>query len=191
MPLAEVAKKERGCFQCSRRRIVCDRTEPSCAKCAKKGIECSGLGRIRFVVGVARRGRLKDCKIPKAGGADGFEGLPTTNEFQPLCWPSEQIFKTRRKGDAQESSIAPESGALSLDLPTEPQHVPDTEISTTRLTKMDADSEDVEIEDFGRGHNSVMTTYSNRYNLTPWIAPIDPSLRMLFAYCTSLVVPPR
>ena len=53
-----------GCFQCSRRRIICDRGEPVCFKCQKKGIECSGLGRFRFTAGVATRGKLKGCTIP-------------------------------------------------------------------------------------------------------------------------------
>ncbi|PYI09407.1 hypothetical protein BO78DRAFT_415684 [Aspergillus sclerotiicarbonarius CBS 121057] len=56
--------KSRGCFQCSKRRIICDRGEPVCLKCQKKGIECSGLGRFRFTAGVATRGKLKGCTIP-------------------------------------------------------------------------------------------------------------------------------
>ncbi|EXJ55454.1 hypothetical protein A1O7_08381 [Cladophialophora yegresii CBS 114405] len=42
--------KVKGCFECSQRRIDCDRTQPSCAKCVAKGLNCSGLGlRYRFV----------------------------------------------------------------------------------------------------------------------------------------------
>jgi Fungal Zn(2)-Cys(6) binuclear cluster domain len=33
-----------GCHQCLKRRINCDRAEPSCAKCVSRGIACSGLG---------------------------------------------------------------------------------------------------------------------------------------------------
>lgn len=33
-----------GCYQCSRRRISCDRTEPQCLKCTRTDLECSGLG---------------------------------------------------------------------------------------------------------------------------------------------------
>ncbi|KAE8315067.1 hypothetical protein BDV41DRAFT_563109 [Aspergillus transmontanensis] len=56
--------KNRGCFQCTKRRIVCDGAHPTCLKCQKKGIECSGLGRFRFSSGVATRGKLKGCAIP-------------------------------------------------------------------------------------------------------------------------------
>ena len=44
-----------------KRRIICDRTEPHCKKCAKKNLICPGLGpvRYRFNDGVAARGKLK------------------------------------------------------------------------------------------------------------------------------------
>lgn len=38
-----------GCFNCVKRRIICDWTEPKCKKCAKKGLDCPGYGiRYRF-----------------------------------------------------------------------------------------------------------------------------------------------
>ncbi|KAE8314057.1 hypothetical protein BDV41DRAFT_242477 [Aspergillus transmontanensis] len=38
-----------GCYECSQRRIHCDRVQPCCGKCASRGIPCSGLGvRYRF-----------------------------------------------------------------------------------------------------------------------------------------------
>ncbi|KAJ4229009.1 hypothetical protein NW759_003730 [Fusarium solani] len=50
--------KTKGCHECSKRRIHCDRTEPSCNKCASRGLKCSGLGiRHRFNKGVAARGK--------------------------------------------------------------------------------------------------------------------------------------
>ncbi|KAJ1327366.1 transcriptional activator protein UGA3 [Microdochium nivale] len=59
-------KKQRvkGCFQCSARRIDCDLGQPECAKCLRKGIECSGLARIRFASGLVSRGRLKNASVP-------------------------------------------------------------------------------------------------------------------------------
>jgi hypothetical protein len=51
-----------GCYQCSQRRIHCDRTQPSCGKCVSKGILCSGFGvRYKFCDGSERmrgRGRM-------------------------------------------------------------------------------------------------------------------------------------
>lgn len=46
-----------GCRECLYRRIRCDKTEPSCQKCIKKGIECSGVGKFCFVAGATRRRR--------------------------------------------------------------------------------------------------------------------------------------
>lgn len=43
-----------GCYECSQRRINCDRGEPECAKCVSKGFACSGIGpRYRFRNGLA------------------------------------------------------------------------------------------------------------------------------------------
>ncbi|KAI1088765.1 hypothetical protein F5B19DRAFT_408435 [Rostrohypoxylon terebratum] len=36
--------KAKGCYECSQRRINCDRRQPHCDKCVSKGIECSGMG---------------------------------------------------------------------------------------------------------------------------------------------------
>jgi hypothetical protein len=44
-----------GCRECLYRRIRCDKTDPSCKKCLKKGLECSGVGKFCFVNGVTRR----------------------------------------------------------------------------------------------------------------------------------------
>ncbi|PSR84031.1 hypothetical protein BD289DRAFT_434998 [Coniella lustricola] len=42
-------KNTKACFNCMKRRIVCDLTTPTCKKCEKKGIDCPGYGtRFRF-----------------------------------------------------------------------------------------------------------------------------------------------
>jgi hypothetical protein len=49
-----------GCKECSRRRIKCDKGTPECAKCLRKGIQCTGVGRqIRFVEGAISKGKRK------------------------------------------------------------------------------------------------------------------------------------
>ncbi|KAJ4984183.1 hypothetical protein SVAN01_10354 [Stagonosporopsis vannaccii] len=185
MPPAAKSKKERGCFQCSRRRIVCDRTEPSCVKCTKKGIECSGLSRIRFAEGVARRGRLKDCRIPKIGGDDGCQELPTTTGFQALRWQEQERVKKRRKVDCEETS-----NGEDLLIPSSPR-LQDCEELLLGLTpvmpgKVDEEEPD-EVEEIGRGHGVLVTTQTRSFSITPWIAPIDPKLRMLFSYFSDIV----
>ncbi|KAL6812259.1 hypothetical protein V8C40DRAFT_123309 [Trichoderma camerunense] len=39
-----LAKRNNGCLECRTRRVRCDKTEPECFKCCKKGIKCSGQG---------------------------------------------------------------------------------------------------------------------------------------------------
>ncbi|KAH7134051.1 hypothetical protein EDB81DRAFT_89812 [Dactylonectria macrodidyma] len=44
-----LARRNNGCYECCKRRLKCDKTEPECLKCLKKGISCSGQGlRCRF-----------------------------------------------------------------------------------------------------------------------------------------------
>jgi hypothetical protein len=54
-----------GCRECLYRRIRCDKTDPSCQKCLKKGLECSGVGKFCFVNGVTRH-RRKTASPPSA-----------------------------------------------------------------------------------------------------------------------------
>jgi hypothetical protein len=181
MPPTATAKKEKGCFQCSRRRIICDRTEPSCLKCAKKGIECSGLGRIRFAEGVARRGRFKDCKVPKIAGDDDFQDLPTTTGFQAVRWPGEERVKKRVKYGVNEhtpAGIVPSSARASLI--RSPDAKPTSQALDITLPGKD---NECEVEEIGRGQDLVTTASTQDFKLAPWIAPNDPKLRMLFSYC--------
>ncbi|SPO04379.1 related to acriflavine sensitivity control protein ACR-2 [Cephalotrichum gorgonifer] len=47
------------CHNCRRQRRKCDRSEPHCAKCASRGIECLGYGQLfLWTGGVASRGKL-------------------------------------------------------------------------------------------------------------------------------------
>ena len=187
MPATAAKQKERGCFQCSRRRIVCDKTEPSCLKCAKKGIECSGLGRIRFAEGVARRGRLKNCKIPSAGRDDGCQESSTTTGFHAvLVWPGEQRVK-KRKRDAIESTNAKKPRRSMSDTQEKPIH--DGIRGTISLEPVRKDGEDNDgAQDIRWSYDSVVPARSHHYNVVPWIAPIAPTLRMLFSYCMCVIL---
>ena len=50
---------------CTKRRIKCDLTQPTCKKCEKKGFTCPGYGPcIRWAGGVAIRGKLKGLTVP-------------------------------------------------------------------------------------------------------------------------------
>ncbi|KAJ6031114.1 hypothetical protein N7540_001846 [Penicillium herquei] len=54
---------KKGCSTCTKRRINCDRGQPSCQKCLKKGLTCPGYGpKLRWAGGAAVRGDLKDLQ---------------------------------------------------------------------------------------------------------------------------------
>ncbi|KAH7268943.1 hypothetical protein B0J15DRAFT_391281 [Fusarium solani] len=56
-PRSRLIVYRQGCYECSQRRVSCDRGTPECRKCIAKGLKCSGLGiRHRFSNGVASRG---------------------------------------------------------------------------------------------------------------------------------------
>lgn len=71
--------KVKGCYECSQRRINCDRTEPQCTKCTSKGIICSGFGvRYRFREEVSTRGSIRR----RGDRTDGFKFLAQTQDTQ-------------------------------------------------------------------------------------------------------------
>lgn len=180
MPPASIGKKKEGCFQCSRRRIICDKTEPSCVKCSRKGIECSGLGRIRFAEGVARRGRLKDCKVPNAGGDESHIELPTATAFQSIRWPDDKKREGRRESDVLQMRTTSKPSSPIVE---RPQLDSNADLAMLSPGLQDRDQEEeVELEDLGREYASV-NAYSRQLSIRPWIAPIDPKMRMLFSYC--------
>ncbi|KAI1394413.1 uncharacterized protein F4822DRAFT_388116, partial [Hypoxylon trugodes] len=49
--------KAKGCYECSQRRIHCDRGEPNCDKCVSRGLECSGI--------TGKRHRFRNGYTPK------------------------------------------------------------------------------------------------------------------------------
>ncbi|KAF4981841.1 hypothetical protein FZEAL_2420 [Fusarium zealandicum] len=57
--------KVKGCYECARRRIDCDRQQPECRKCIGKGLQCTGLGKVyRFTNSLATRGKLAGRSVP-------------------------------------------------------------------------------------------------------------------------------
>ncbi|KAH7017120.1 hypothetical protein EDB80DRAFT_565098, partial [Ilyonectria destructans] len=64
----------KGCYECCKRRLKCDKTEPECLKCLKKGISCSGQGlRCRF------SGHMAPAKSPPTQKPQGIIVNPATS----------------------------------------------------------------------------------------------------------------
>ncbi|KAF2026650.1 hypothetical protein EK21DRAFT_73618 [Setomelanomma holmii] len=195
--------KERGCFQCSRRRIICDKAEPSCGKCIKKGIDCSGVNRIRFTEGVARRGKLKDCKIPDIS-SDGPAHLPSTTSFPAIRWNGERKREIKQKKksvrrDAKHTraqEFVHRSDASSLSSPTPPT----TEQLYHPTVATDSPSEDTysssvnlgledDVEEINRDDESVLPYFPRHQSLQQWIPPLSAEARMLFSYFSEAIAP--
>jgi hypothetical protein len=188
--MAATVKKEQGCFQCSRRRIICDRNEP-CLKCIKKGIECSGLGRIRFAEGVARRGRLKDRKIPVAEGVqEGGSVLPTRGPSQALTWPEDRkSAKRRRREDNKVDTISWQYDVTILgDVPVRNEldeaAVEDIASQALIVQPGTCGEEDEDIEEIDR--SDLGQHPRRRSGPQIWLPPVNSTARMLFSYCKSL-----
>jgi hypothetical protein len=186
--MAASVKKEQGCFQCSRRRIICDRNEP-CLKCIKKGIDCSGLGRIRFAEGVARRGRLKDRKIPVAEGVqEGGSVLPTRGPSQALTWPEDRKSAKRKRREDNKIDTIP----LQQDI-TIAGHIPvEDELNEAAVEDIASQAliaqtgtwgEDEDIEEITRSDLDQHTRRQSGPHR--WIPPVNSTARMLFSYCKS------
>lgn len=120
LDLSNSSDNPTGCFQCSKRRIICDGAQPTCVKCQKKGIECSGPARIRFSDGVALRGRLKGCAIPVAGTSDiGTEQPWQQAAIRPqnIRWKHEQKVRAKRKHtNCRTVPTATETGTTAVTL---------------------------------------------------------------------------
>jgi hypothetical protein len=188
--MTTTVKKEQGCFQCSRRRIVCDRNEP-CLKCIKKGIECSGLGRIRFAEGVARRGRLKDCKIPVAEGLqEGGSVLPTRGPSQALTWPEDRKYAKRKRREDNKTDVVPWQQNIAILSLVPVKDVLDEVAVEGIVSEALAvepgtwDEEDEDIEEVIR--SDIGQHMRRRSSLQRWLPPVNSTARMLFSYCKSL-----
>ncbi|ENH68890.1 Acriflavine sensitivity control protein acr-2 [Fusarium oxysporum f. sp. cubense race 1] len=135
MPKRPYRAKVKGCYECSQRRLNCDRGVPECRKCITKGLKCSGLGvRHRFSSGVASRGhcigKTMEEAYPQAlqvcydlpilwDSSDGYDAFSSPDmESHPVnLFDTGNIFPPFGDG-----SFTP-NGALILP-PPHPDHVP-------------------------------------------------------------------
>ncbi|BDD59308.1 hypothetical protein MPDQ_002736 [Monascus purpureus] len=102
----QLASKD--CRVCNRRRIRCDRTVPSCLKCATKGVACPGYGpRYRWANAAAIRGKFKGLGTP-----DSFQaaGSPENNKdgiVFPQRTPEEPLLVQSNQSKSSLDTLAP------------------------------------------------------------------------------------
>ncbi|KAL6352561.1 hypothetical protein LRP88_13026 [Fusarium phalaenopsidis] len=102
--------KVRGCYQCSRRRIDCDRQEPTCGKCASKGITCSGLGlRYRFNDGIAARGRFVGKTVPVVDSSSKDKNKSTKEKEKKLAEDESVTEETQEESSITQVAVQRET----------------------------------------------------------------------------------
>ncbi|KAJ5727715.1 hypothetical protein N7493_005535 [Penicillium malachiteum] len=185
--------KAKGCFQCSKRRIICDRTEPTCNKCQKKGIECSGLGRIRFSNGVAQRGRLKGCNIPVLENSSEL-AVAAQNHVQ--AQPSHKI---RWKNEVSDHRIKKKTAKSVIRQDSSNFHQPRQAQQGSQINQDIHDSErelgsSVPQGDLIQKNHVIIPSSRPICNnligaLRPWIPLLNPQARMLMSHFAEHVAP--
>ncbi|KAF7560409.1 hypothetical protein G7046_g3748 [Stylonectria norvegica] len=82
----EKVTSPKGCYNCVKRRIICDKTGTRCQKCAKKGLTCPGYGiRYRFA---------HEVRSQKPASTAPFEQNNVTSRFSStLKWVHTSIDK--------------------------------------------------------------------------------------------------
>lgn len=160
-----------GCKECSRRRIKCDKGTPECAKCLKKGIQCTGVGRqIRFVEGAVSKGKRKGQSI------SDVKNLATT--------------LSRHMNDATVSTAQSEAHAEPLHQDTDGESSVGT-VGDSQISNTDDDVEELGMDLVQRQSYqpyripSDCTTVS--FHLDPgadlMLELLKPGIQMLFDHC--------
>ncbi|KAI3325503.1 hypothetical protein HD806DRAFT_533169 [Xylariaceae sp. AK1471] len=94
MSRADAPRKH--CWECLRRRLVCDSARPVCNRCCNNGIVCSGYGEkqpLRWV----KPGRVtaRNRRRPKAGGVDKLK------DDAVVVWQSSSTTRNDGEGELQ------------------------------------------------------------------------------------------
>jgi hypothetical protein len=156
-------------------------------------------------VGVARRGKLKDCKIPDIN-SDAEVRLPTGTAYSVVAWQNEtkrlvkptmqkestnQIrSEARQRLDAFEKdddlsmlSHIPPNQSLCL------MTTADDSSSLVWLKQVVTSGPGQAMEEISRDKNDILQHFSTNVRLQPWIAPLGAGARMLFSYFSEVVAP--
>ncbi|KAI8960499.1 fungal-specific transcription factor domain-containing protein [Daldinia sp. FL1419] len=108
--MADQGNGRKPCYNCVKRRIVCDKTENQCNKCTKKNLKCPGYGvRYRFAKGATSSSLLS------ASSLEG-EHAKLKRPRKPLKWI--ECSKEKLKTVPRVSGTSPTLDNLTLAVPT-------------------------------------------------------------------------
>ncbi|POR38847.1 Uncharacterized protein TPAR_00938 [Tolypocladium paradoxum] len=98
-----LAKRNNGCLECRMCRVCCDKAEPECFKCRKKGIKCSGQGiECRFSSHMVHKSSASSSQ-PVTGAA----GTSTQAHGSPLPSRAGKRYRWRNMVGTQPATRAP------------------------------------------------------------------------------------
>lgn len=175
-----------GCYNCMKRRVICDKTSPKCKKCAKRALDCPGYGiRYRF----AKPQHIKDTSRRKTSQPKATASLVShvseqTEENPP--GEEEAVFH----GNTNET-IAWEDLGAELDrgdqvskqtvIVSDPLEFVDPkllELSNTEIAQLDGSGS----SDCDEGQISVVDLVKVS-PLLPSLESLDAQTRLLFSHC--------
>lgn len=87
------------CYTCRNRRIQCDQTGVPCAKCQKAGLECFDKRPVRWVKGVAIRGKMQGRSYESSSEASRKKESKTAGPLVPRrLTPSKDVMGCNGNG---------------------------------------------------------------------------------------------
>lgn len=200
------------CFNCTKRRIVCDLTPNKCKKCEKKGLECPGYGvRYRFTNGQT----VSPSEIGPSEGS-GASFAQSTKRRNSLKWINGSK-RTRKRPDIESgaSDLIPRKSAVpegavgnhgDVDkvlgqrrVNNEETHGRDGQTTSSLQTEHEEQIRHLPHDEPATYHGGsavIEVTRDNwlptgpappltMFNLLPFLTNRDPRMRLLFDHCMS------
>lgn len=106
------ADPKRRCWECLRRRLVCDCTRPSCRKCLISGIECPGYGEKKPLTWLAPGKVLARPRIAKSASKAAV--LDSKLCAVPECSKTISVFDSDSASASAPASLSPSRKNLSF-----------------------------------------------------------------------------
>jgi hypothetical protein len=176
-----------------KRRIICDRTEPHCMKCQKKGVSCPGMGvRYRFNDGIAARGKLKGLKTLSTDAAE-----TSTRSRLVQCIAAPKITRWVNTGAEIGRKRKPQNDSSGKQPSGKYQTVAAKEDTSTEiilhalsptLSYNDSIQDSTSLVDFPGITESedILLGYDSSFSLIRSLEILDSQARYLFSHCKSV-----
>ncbi|GAT25867.1 C6 transcription factor Acr-2 [Aspergillus luchuensis] len=97
---------EEPCYTCRRRRIRCDQSQSPCVKCATSGYQCFASRPLRWVEGLAIRGKLRGVSLATKSASPAKKAKPrkeSDSSDDSLASASESALSVVRSPESQDN----------------------------------------------------------------------------------------